>query len=177
MRNHYVLIIAIIILFSCKKQTDTVNTAQLDEYMPLTVGKYIHYRLDSMRFIDFGQRDTIISYEAKDIIDGETTDGEGKLTYRVNRFLRDINSLDENDYRQTLTYYVTPSTKGVDVIENNLRYQKLKLPVTETFNWHGNTYLPDGPFYATYEFSNDIDIHEWDYTYQDVNSSVQIGDS
>ncbi len=176
MRNLCILIILTGII-SCKKQTGNISTAQLNEYSPMFVGKYIHYQLDSMVFINLGQKDTIISYEAKDIVDGELTDGEGNLTYRVIRYLREPGSMNESDYEPKLTYFVTPTKNSLELIENNLRYQKLKLPVTEGFNWHGNTYLPDAPFYVLYEFSNDIDIHEWNYTYYDVNQSVQINDN
>ena len=176
MRNLYIIIILAGII-SCKKQTGNLPTAQLNEYMPMFVGKYIHYQLDSMVFIHLGQKDTVISYEAKDIVDGELTDGEGNLTYRVIRYLRELGSMDESDYVPKLTYFVTPTKNSVELIENNLRYQKLKLPVTEGFNWRGNTYLPDAPFYTLYEFSNDIDIHEWNYTYFDVNQSIQIGNN
>lgn len=164
-------------IFSCKKQTATLPTAQLEEYFPLTVGKYIHYRLDSMRFIDFGQRDTIISYQAKDIVDGELEDGEGNKTYRVIRFLRDLNSVSEDDYVQKLTYFVTKTKNSIDVIENNLRFQKLRMPISEGFNWRGNSFLPSVPYSAFYQFSNDIDIGDWNYAYYDVYQPLQIGEN
>ncbi len=173
------LLIFIIIagILSCKKQTAVLPTSQLEEYVPLTVGKYIHYRLDSMRFIHFGQRDTVISYQAKDIVDGELIDGEGNKTFRVIRLLRDVNSYNEEDYVQKLTYFITPTKNGIDLIENNWRFQKLKMPVTEGFNWKGNTFLPSSPYYTFYYFSNDIDIADWNYTYYNVNQPMQIGDN
>lgn len=175
MRHLYFFTLAIL-LFSCKK-TGTVPTVQLNEYLQLETGKYIRYRLDSTRFIDFGQRDTVVSYDAKDVIDGELTDGTGKPTYRVVRYLRSLSSNNEADYSPALTYFITPGRESIELSENNLRYQKLRLPVTEGYNWHGNSLLPASPFYEIYEFSNDIDMSVWNYTYQDVNQSVQIGEN
>ena len=171
----YTLILSALIIFNaCNKQDASVNTTQLIEYMPLQTGKYIHYRLDSMRFIDFGQRDTTVSYDAKDIVDGELTDNLGRQTFRVIRYLRDISSTNEEDYIAKLTYFVTPTRESVELQEENLKFQKLRLPVNEGFNWHGNSSLPTTPYFENYQFSNDEDIDVWDYTYMNVNEPMTI---
>lgn len=167
-------LLAILTIFACNKQSPGINTAPVSDYMPMQVGKYVHYRLDSMRFIDFGQRDTIVSYEAKDVVDGELTDNTGRQTFRVIRYLRDIASTDENDYIATLTYFVTPTRESIEVQEDNLKFQKLKLPVNNGYSWHGNAFLPATPYYQLYQFSNDEDINAWDYTYSNVNEPVTI---
>src|SRR5215210_892278 len=165
----YTLFFSVVIFYACNKKDASINSTQLNEYMPLQTGKYIHYRLDSMIFIDFGQRDTVISYEAKDIVDGELTDNLGKQTFRIIRYLRDISSTNDDDYTARLTYFVTPSRESVELQEENLKFQKLRLPVNNGFNWHGNAYLPATPYFGLYQFSNDEDIDVWDYTYMNVN--------
>lgn len=181
MKKHWGYTLTFIVLAlavqSCKKQTATVQTAELSEYVPLQPGKYIHYRLDSTTFIDFGQRDTVVSYDAKDVVDAQLTDNLGRPTFRVIRYLRDIASTNDVDYIASLTYYVTPTRETVEVLENNLKFQKLKLPVTEGFNWHGNTFLPTTPYYEIYQFSNDEDMDLWDYTYQGVDESVEVSNN
>ena len=159
---------------SCKKQDGGFPSLSLNEYMPLQPGKFIHYRLDSTRYVDFGQRDTIISYDAKDVVDAQITDNEGRLSYRVIRYLRDTASTNENDYTPSNTYMVTPTRNVIEVSEENLRFQKLKLPVTDGYSWRGNAYLPATPFYDIYQFSNDQNITLWDYTYQNVNQPAQV---
>jgi hypothetical protein len=176
LRGYTLILLSVFIIFACKKRNDTVNTAQLIEYMPLQTGKYIHYRLDSMRFIDFGQRDTVVSYDAKDVVDGELTDNLGRPTFRIVRYLRDVASTNEEDYIAHLTYYVTPTKESIEVQEENLKFQKLRLPVTNGFNWHGNSFLPATPYYEIYQFSNDEDINLWDYTYSYVGEPVTIND-
>ncbi len=97
--------------YSCSKKTDTVATAQLSDYLPLQPGKYIRYRFDSMRFVGLGQRDTIVSYDAKDVIDAEITDNQGRKAYRVVRYLRDYGSTNDADYHAMLTYSVTSNKR------------------------------------------------------------------
>lgn len=174
----YTLILFTVSIFhACNKQDASINNTQLIEYMPLQTGKYIHYRLDSMRFIDFGQRDTVVSYDAKDVIDGELTDNLGRQTFRVIRYLRDISSTNEEDYIARLTYFVTPTRESIEVQEENLKFQKLRLPVNNGYNWHGNSFLPSTPYFEIYQFSNDEDINLWDYTYMYVNEPMTINDN
>ncbi len=175
-RGIILFLLSTFLFFACKKQDTSFNNTQLADYMPLQPGKYIHYRLDSLRFIDFGQRDTIVSYDAKDVVDGQFTDADGRTTYRVIRYLRDLASTTVEDYIAHVTYFVTPSRESVELQENNLKFQKLRSPVNEGFNWHGNTYLPSTPYYSVYQFSNDEDIHLWNYTYTYVNEPVTIND-
>lgn len=164
-----------VLILSCEKDS-AFESADLEEYMPLRAGKYIRYQLDSMRFIDFGQRDTIVSYDAKDVVDAEFTDLTGRKSFRVVRYLRHLNSISEDEYTPSLTYMVTPGREGIEVTENNLRYLKLKLPVTDGFSWHGNSFLPSSPFFSVYQFSNDEDMNRWDYTYEGVNQSMIVND-
>jgi hypothetical protein len=174
----YTLILSTaVILYSCNKKDTSLNPTQLIEYMPLQPGKYIHYRLDSMRFIDFGQRDTVVSYDAKDVIDGEVTDNLGRQTFRVVRYLRDLSSTNDEDYVAKLTYFVTPTRESIEVQEENLKFQKLRLPVNNGFNWHGNSFLPATPYFELFQFSNDEDIGLWDYTYSNVNEPATINDN
>ncbi|MEO8583869.1 MAG: hypothetical protein ABI415_08730 [Flavitalea sp.] len=176
MKKHRYIIFVItlsVTLQFCKK-SDTVPTAPVNDYLPMQPGKYIHYRLDSTLYVNFGQKDTTIYYDAKDVVDAEITDNLGRPAFRIVRYLRDTLSTNEGDYSASMSYVVTPSREGVDVTENNLRFQKLKLPVTEAFTWRGNTYLPTAPYFDLYQFSNDEDIDKWDYTYQNVNQSAEV---
>lgn len=169
--------IVTVFTISCKKETGTVSTSPLDTYLPLQVGKYIRYRLDSTLYVNFGQQDTVRSYDIKDVVDGQITDNEDRPVYRIVRYMRDLNSTNEQDYSVNLTYWVTPTENSMEVSENNLRFMKLKQPVVDGFNWHGNTFLPSTPYYEYFQFSNDEDISLWNYTYQDVNQSFLINDN
>jgi hypothetical protein len=157
------------ILAGCNKdETENYTSDAVADYMNLEVGKYILYRLDSMRFDNFGQTEVTVSYNAKDVVDGTLTDNLGRSGYRIVRYLRDTASTNDHDWTPILTYQVYPTRENVEVVEGGFRYVKLALPVKEGYSWKGNGYLPSSPYANLFEFSNDEDIQTWDYTYQDV---------
>lgn len=152
----------------CSKQTDTYQTSPLtDYYITLEPGKYIHYLLDSTLYIEFGQKDTTVHYEAKDVVDAPITDGLGRAGWRLLRYLRPVGSTDEAAWDLRLTYFVIPTHEKLEVIENNLRFIKMTAPVQEGNTWHGNVYLPDHPYEQFYGILSDAGLQSWDYTYQD----------
>ena len=157
-------IIALLSFFSCNK-VDKYPSEDLSEYMNLQVGKYIRYNLDSLKFVFFGQKDTIVSYQAKDVVDAAITDNMGRPSWRIVRYLRDSASKNESDWRPSMTYMITPTREVIEVVENNQRFQKLKLPISNGFSWKGNSYID------TY---NDFEMRfldGWDYTYENVGGT------
>ena len=164
----------VIFFYACKKETGSLHSENLTEYMPMQVGKYITYRLDSLLFVDFGRKDTIVSYQAKDVVAELFKDNLGRDAYRIVRYQRDVVSTNEADWVPIMTYTVVPSRESIELVENNLRFQKLRLPIKEGFSWHGNTFLPGNPYEYFSPFSNDEDMPYWDYTYQDVDFPLSI---
>lgn len=154
---------------SCKKQ-DNFTSAPLSDYFPLQVGKYITYDLDSTVFLSFGKRDTVISYQVQDKIDAQITDNNGKTVYRVIRYIRKDET---RQWNVNNTFMVVPEENTIDFIENNLRFQKLKLPIKEGFSWKGNSYLAIFP-YPLYEFASAF-TENWDYTYDSINVPLTLG--
>lgn len=156
--------IASLSLLSCNK-VEKYPSENLSEYMNLQVGKYIRYNLDSLKFVFYGQRDTTVSYQAKDVVEAAITDNMGRPGWRIVRYLRDSASKKESDWRPSMTYMITPTREVVEVIENNQRFQKLKLPITNGFSWKGNSYID------TY---NDFEMRfldGWEYTYENVGGT------
>ncbi|HYF31387.1 MAG TPA: hypothetical protein VD993_09745 [Chitinophagaceae bacterium] len=155
------LLTAIAFVFSHCKKTAQFNSEPLEDYLQLQVGKYIIYRLDSMKFVNL---DTVkASYQAKDEIDAAITDNLGRPSWRVVRYLRDVAGT--QPWMEDLTYYITPTNESLEVIENNFRYLKLKLPINEGFNWKGNTYI------SLYSSDPDWDyrfLDDWDYMYESL---------
>jgi hypothetical protein len=152
--------------FSCSDKTEDLVTDQLSDYKPLTTGKYITYRLDSLVFTNFGRNIETHRYQVKHVVDAQITDNLGRSSYRVFTYIRD--SAGTQNWIANGTYFVTPLDKTTEVIEDNLRVVKLHLPIKEGYEWKGNSYLPFDPYGNTYDFSNDDDMKSWDFSYNAV---------
>ena len=156
----------LLMLASCKKETETFKTASVSDYFPLQVGKYITYDLDSTVFTNFGQTETVISYQAQDRVDAQITDNLGRPSYRIIRFIR---KNDTHPWVAGNTFMVTPTENSVEYNENNLRFIKLKLPVRQDFSWKGNSFINTT--------SNDPDLQyldDCDYIYDSVGMPLTI---
>lgn len=161
---------AVLVIAACKKVTYLNPGSPIVPYSPtLQVGKYITYRLDSLAFYYYGQKDTITSYLAKDSVEEAFTDNQGRPSWRVVRYLSDTTGT--LPWYPTETYMVTPTTTSLEVYENNLRFIKLALPMNEGDAWSGNSYLPYDPYHAFFDFSDasHLDLKLWNFTYQYVN--------
>ncbi|MEP6583146.1 MAG: hypothetical protein ABJA90_02715 [Ginsengibacter sp.] len=152
---------------SCKKESEKFTSAEVTDYYPLEVGKYITYSLDStVYYINFNQQATIIHYEAQDRVDAQITDNLGRTAYRILRFIRKDAS---QSWAPSNTFLVVPTATSVEFVENNLRYLKLQLPVKQDFSWKGNSSID------TYTFNPDVRyLEDWDYIYDSVNAPLSI---
>jgi hypothetical protein len=170
---HFLLLLSSAFLFSCEKETEEFQqTDALASYLPTQPGKYITYRIDSTLFTNFGATMEVHSYQEKHQVDALMTDNLGRPSYRVFRFIRDTNGA--TAWQPSGTYYITVTDKNAEVVENNLRFLKLTIPVKETTTWHGNQFLPADPYGAFYEFSNDDEMMDWEYYYSALNERMTI---
>jgi len=156
-----------IILFSCKTEKEDFVTDKATEYfLALQPGKYITYRLDSMVFVHFNKDREIHRYQVKEQVDAQVTDALGRPAYRIFRYMRD--SAGTQPWNPVGTFLVTVLENKIELIEDNLRFIKLHMPITEGFSWKGNTYIADDPYLPLgFNFSNDnSDVFPfWDYFY------------
>jgi hypothetical protein len=164
--------LACFVFFGCNKTTEEFKSPPLSDYLPLQVGKYITYRLDSTVFTNFGTVTAVHSYQEKQIVDAQITDALGRNSYRILRFIRD--TVGVQPWTQAGSYSITPTDKTVEVIENNLRFIKLVMPLKQDNSWKGNRYLPDEAFGPLYSFGNDQGMEDWDYTFSAVGGSLVV---
>lgn len=160
-------------LTSCEKKTEEFKSEPIADYIPLTVGKYIIYRLDSTVFMNFGSVQEVHKYQVKHVVDAQVPDNLGRPSYRILRYLRD--SAGTQPWVENGTYFITNLSDQVEVIEDNLRYIKLHLPLKINTDWKGNKYLSDDPFLSLYSFNNDDDMNDWDYNIEAFDASQSIG--
>jgi hypothetical protein len=159
----------------CTKAVD-LTSEPLISYFNLQPGKYIIYRLDSTVKVPFNDTGFVVhSYIVKDVVDKQITDAVGIPSFRILRYIRDTASVSEDDWKPNLTYMITPKEQTIEVVENNLRYQKLNRPIKEFFTWSGNKYLENSePLAAFFSFNNDNTMGGWEYYYESVDKSEVI---
>jgi len=167
-KNLLLMIIVSAVLFSaCKKSTEDFKTFAISDYFPLGVGKYITYSLDSTLFINFGKKDTVVSYQVKLQVDAQITDNLGRPAYRIIRYIRKTPA---NPWNPDNTFMAVPTETSMEFIENNLRFIKLKLPIRNGFSWKGNSFID------TYSLNSELKyLADWDYTYDSLNLKTTLG--
>lgn len=163
--------------FSCNDKEELVSEP-LSDYIPLSVGKYIVYRLDSTVFTNFGSTTEIHKYQVKHQVDAVLTDNAGNPMYRIYRYIRDSAGTQPWQPLNSSTYYITPLSDQIETSEDNLRIIKLHLPVKDGFSWKGNRYLPmsscphaSGPYCPLFGFSNDDNMNDWDFVYSGTGAA------
>ncbi|SRR5258706_2175077 len=162
--------VACISLFSCSHKSEEFVSEKLSDYLPLQSGKYITYRLDSLIYTSFGTVAETHRYQAKYVVDALITDNLGRPSYRVYTYIRD--SAGTQSWTASGTYFVTPLADQLELIEDNFRFIKLHMPITEGFQWKGNSYLAFHPYAPAYNFTNDGDIQDWEFTYDPIDTDI-----
>ncbi len=157
----------VFLMMGCKKETETLEPNAATEYFPLTVGKYITYKLDSLVFINFGTTAVVRTFEVKYVNDAQITDNIDTPAYRIVRYIRKTSA---NPWVADATFWAVNTGKGIDFVENNLRYQKLKTPVRDLYTWKGNSYID------TYSLNSNVKyLFDWDYSYDSVGVASVVG--
>jgi hypothetical protein len=151
--SHFVILSFILIIFGCTKSNPLVTDTPAD-YYPMHVGNYIIYRMDSLKYVNVGSQDTVISYHAKEVVEDSITDNLGRPSYRVTRYLSDTNEISE--WVPSIAYMVTPLKGSVEVVEDGI-------------SWMGNAYIDTK--------SNDSPVpymDGWNYTYANTGLPFDV---
>ncbi len=166
------LIIAIVTsIVGCKK-TDTYSSPSINDYMPLYANHSLTYQLDSTIFTYYGTIKEVHSYIAKDSIEGTLTDNTGRPSWRVARYYRDARDI--TAWHPVSTYMITPLANTIELVENNLRFVKLTMPIQDMTNWSGNGYLPYDPYGFDFAHPDYNTLSGWNYIYQDIGKKAVI---
>lgn len=174
MRSAFVkplLLVSLILtgLWSCTDEKEELPVTPLTDYLPLTPGKYITYRIDSLVTNAFNLGMEVHRYQVRHVVDAEITDNLGRPSYRIFRFLNNVDGTGE--WTPNGSYMITKSENSIEVIEDNLRFLKLQQPVRDGYSWKGNRYLPGNPYNGFgYLMANDDLMRNWDFFY-DLSST------
>lgn len=168
---YFLLSLTVLFLSSCTQESLTYTSDAVSDYVPLKVGNYITYRVDSTVFPNFGRTVETHSYQEKQVVDAQIPDASGRPSYRIIRYVRDVAGT--QGWQTDGTYLVTPLAQTIEVSENNLRFVRLALPVTEGFSWKPYEYLPNNP-YSNYNSAIDNQLVVRTFKYTSVNGSTTL---
>lgn len=170
MKRIFLFVLIACVAFSinaCKKSSETLQTASIEDYSPFTVGKYIVYRLDSAVYTNFGQNAEVHTYQVKFLVDAKITDNQGRPAYRIARSIRNVGA---TTWVPDATFMATNTGNGLEFVENNMRFLKLRTPIRDFYSWKGNSFID------TYSINSEIKyLDDWDYSYDSVNVPLSIG--
>lgn len=159
--------VLLFILAGCSKETETLNSASLADFYPLRTGTSLLYRLDSTVLAPFGTALVVKSYQAKDSVESTFTDNQGRLSYRIFRYIRD--TAGKQPWSFASTHVATPTATGVEYVDNNLRFLKLQLPIRNDFSFKGHSYIDTKSLNSTVTY-----LDEWEYRYEKVGEPYTI---
>ncbi len=162
---HFFLLFFIALAIGCSK-TETISGVTISDIYPLKPGKVFYYRLDSTVLANFNQNLVVHSYNAKDSVDNEFVDNEGRKSFIIFRYLRD--TLNTKSWTYTATYVATFDANRIEYVDNNLRFVVLTNLPKENNTWKGTQYinsiLPSPLAY----FNN------WDFQYQNIGQPFNV---
>jgi hypothetical protein len=150
----------IFLLMACEKETDVFKTERIKDYYPLKVGKYINYRLDSTVYLNLGTKKEVHSYLIQDRIDSIITDNLGRPSYKIKRTIR--SNTDTTKWKDLMSYLVTFDSTRLELVQDNQRYLKMVEPMSNGFNWKGNSYI------NTAGIPSIQYLEDWRYSYENV---------
>jgi len=164
-----------ILINSCQKtKEEFIEEYPVQSFLPLKKGDSSFFRLDSIELTPFRQNFSAFnSYLIKEEVTDTVYDNLNQPYWKINRFIKKDTTGKGfwNDYG----YYLIAAKKDeMIMMEENLKFVKMKAPVRTSFFWKGNSYLPNEAF-PEYDFSIDNNMLKWNYTYLDVGTSEIIG--
>lgn len=169
----FYLLLLMVFFAGCKK-SEELNPVSFKDLYPMQAGKVFYYRLDSTVVSSSHQQLLKISYNAKDSVDAEFLDNQGRKSFRIFRYLRDtLTPISNNtNWKYTATYYATFDENRMEYVDNNLRFVSLTNPVTEGSQWKGAQYIN-----TDYYVQNVVDYRfykDYRHEYQKVEQPFQV---
>lgn len=154
-------------LYSCKKVSETITTASINDYAALQTGKSYLYRLDSTIPAAFGSSLIVKSYQAKDSIESTFTDNVGRQSFRIFRYTRDTSAT--QPWRFAATYVATLTDQTLEYVDNNMRFIKLHSPIKEGYTWKAHSFIDTKSTGSIVRYLDD-----WEYEYRDVEHPYTV---
>ncbi|NOZ47861.1 MAG: hypothetical protein GXO79_13945 [Chlorobi bacterium] len=133
----HIIILSLIIVFSCVKETSTPDL-QIDySYFPVDTGYWYEYNVTNITIDVATSKFDTVNYKLKEVFESKFTDNEGNESIRIERYIKENGS---TKWEIKDVWYATLLQNSVQKVEENIRYVKLIFPVKLNISWNGNAY-------------------------------------
>ncbi|MEX2596828.1 MAG: hypothetical protein WEC59_07850 [Salibacteraceae bacterium] len=133
-------------LMSCEKPKEPESIDFGYDYLPLEIGNWIEYEVDSIVFNEFTNSTDTFKFKLRESCEQIITDLEGRTVYRFERSKR---SLDSSDYIFQYSYVVLIDELRAEKVVDNIKTTILTFPPNEESEWDANAFnaMPEHSFY------------------------------
>lgn len=149
MYKYLSLIIVLVVLFSCKKETTKVDLHF--DYFGAEKGRYIVYDAREITHLSNGTSDTV-NYQLKTVIGDTVNDNSGRTGHKYYRYKR---SSSGDNWNLSDVWFILLTDNRGELVEENERIIKLVFAPTPNKTWNGNAFNTNEDMEYSYE-----DIHE-----------------
>lgn len=132
-----ILIVSLLILGSCKKDSDLRPEDMGYCYFPYEPGDYLIYDVDSTYYDDFFDTTYHLSFQIKEYYESYFYDSQGRLSIRIERWYK---MTDTTDWYLRDVWYSCKTPAFAERTEENIRITRLIFPVQNHSEWDGNAF-------------------------------------
>lgn len=166
-------IILFIIIFGLNCTKESNNYLKPQDFYPASLNNHWIYEIDSLTF-DVGPTGVIkrqVRSFLRETLRDTFTDGAGQTAYIISR--ESSSGMDGPwDFQGQDILQIKPG--GIEKVENNLRFLKLKFPIRKGMVWNGNIFI-DPQTKVTVE-GEPVEMYKsWIYTYPQVDFATNLG--
>lgn len=152
-----IIISALLLLFACKRDTETISVDLGYDYFPSKKGSYVVYQVDSFFYNDFTSTIDTFQFQIKEVLADNYFDLSKQATQRIERFYRK-NTNDAWVIKDV--WFANRTSTTAEKVEENIRYVKIVFPLKKGNEWNGN------------RFNN---LGEQNYTLKHINEPLKLG--
>lgn len=162
-----VAIVGGVFFVGCKKNNDDKSDLTRN-YLPLTLGKYVTYDVDSIYYDENLCTQYRTRCQLKYVLTDTFTDRKNyanKLSYIMDVFLRPYEGA---AWIPQSVIVLNPTGNALNWSQDQVKYIKMMFPITEGMKWKGNANAP----IADPQFSF---LANWEYQYKNYRKSYNTG--
>lgn len=161
-RSVYALLLIANMIAGCRHEPINTHIDTSYRYLPLNIGAWIEYDVDSIALNDFTQQSDTFSFVLRETIVDTFNDASGQLNYVIERSKYIADTLANEPLRFCA---ISRSTKRAEKTENNQRVVMLVFPPVVGEQWQGYAYNPGLEQEFEYDFVDQpfaTNAHQWD---------------